>query len=342
VGIADVIRTEIERDGPIGFDRYVELALYGPGGYYERPPVGPAGDFVTSPHVHPVFGHLLGSAIAELWALLERPDPLVLADHGAGDGTLARQLLAAASELPIDYVAVERSPGAREALERIGGVRVAEELPEACRVVLAHEVLDNLPFKRVREGREVRVGLDAHGGFEEVEVAAADELLELAGGATDTVVPVGALAWIDDVAARLADPGYVLVIDYGGVGEPGGPPHGYRRHRVVEDLLAEPGATDITSGVDLALVAERARSRGLAAFPPVTQRHALTALGIDTWLKDELARQAELLDGGRGIEAVRTWSGRSRATLLVDPSGLGRLMWLVLATHGLPAPSFVA
>jgi len=134
----------------------------------------------------------------------------------------------------------------------------------------------------------------------------------------------------------------VLVIDYGGVGEPGGPPHGYRAHRVVEDLLDDPGSSDITSGVDFALVAERARSHGLTAFPAVSQRHALTALGFEGWLRDELARQAELLDEERGIEAVWTWSGRSRATLLVDPSALGRIVWLVLATPGLPPPSFVA
>ena len=91
--VAETIRAEIRRDGPIGFDRYMELALYGPGGYYEQPPVGAEGDFVTSPHVHPVFGQLLGSAVAELWDLLERPDPLLVDDHGAGDGTLARQLL---------------------------------------------------------------------------------------------------------------------------------------------------------------------------------------------------------------------------------------------------------
>ena len=32
----------------------------------------------------------------------------------------------------------------------------------------------------------------------------------------------GAIASIEEVAARLAHPGYALLIDYGGVGEPGG------------------------------------------------------------------------------------------------------------------------
>jgi hypothetical protein len=43
-----------------------------------------------------------------------------------------------------------------------------------------------------------------------------------------------------------------------------------------------------------------------------------------------------------GLEAVRTWSGRSRATILIDPAALGRLRWLVLATPGLPAPRWLS
>jgi hypothetical protein len=35
------------------------------------------------------------------------------------------------------------------------------------------------------------------------------------------------------------------------------------------------------------------------------------------------------------------WSGRHRASLLVDPSALGRHRWLLLATPGLPAPGWL-
>ena len=217
-------------------------------------------------------------------------------------------------------------------------------MPETCHLVLAHELLDNLPFRRLRRGREILVGADAE-RLVEVEAPADPALLELVPeplDADETVVPVGALAFVDEVAARLADPGYALLIDYGGVGEPGGPVHGYRDHRIVEDVLADPGSTDITAGVDFALLARRAESHGLATFPPVTQRHALTALGLDRFIRSELARQAEALEERRGLDAVRTWEGRGRAAQLVDPAGLGRLRWLVLATTGSPAPGFVA
>jgi SAM-dependent MidA family methyltransferase len=109
----------------------------------------------------------------------------------------------------------------------------------------------------------------------------------------------------------------------------------------VEDVLAEPGGADITAGVDLGAVARRAEQRGLVGFPSVTQAGVLAALGLDDWLRGERDRQTELLAAGRGAEAARAWDGRTRAGLLVDPAGLGRLRWLVLATPGLPRPAWL-
>ena len=40
-------------------------------------------------------------------------------------------------------------------------------------------------------------------------------------------------------------------------------------------------------------------------------------------------------------EAVRTWSGRTRASLLVDPGALGRMRWLLVASPGRPEPSWL-
>jgi NADH dehydrogenase [ubiquinone] 1 alpha subcomplex assembly factor 7 len=344
------IHAAIEDHGPITFAEFMQLALYGPGSFYDSPPVGASGDFVTSPHVHEVFGTMLGRGIRDLWTALGAPDPFRLVEVGAGDGTLARQVLAALEDLPISYTAVEISEGARTSLAEVDGLDVRDEMPSSADLVLAHELLDNLPFRVVRGRREVRIGAADGGRLREVLVEIDDDLASaMPDGAPteprdaetgDLVVPVGSFSFVDRLADAL-DPGIALVIDYGAVGSTGGGVHGYRGHRVIEDVLHAPGTADITSGVDFAAIARRARDAGLVAFGPVSQHDALMALGFERWLRDELARQHEQLDRRDGVEAVRTWSGRSRATLLADPAALGRLRWLVLATPGVAPPPWI-
>jgi len=335
----DSIRREIGEGGPITFARFMELALYGPGGFYGSPPVGADRDFVTSPHVHPVFGELVARAVRQLWEALGRPEPLRATEAGAGDGTFARTLLAHTGEIPVRYTAVERSAGARAALATIEGVEVRDRLDAAADLVLANELLDNLPFRVLRGNREVRIGREGE-RLVEILVPADAELGGFASGGAERVVPVGAFAFVDDLA-RVLERGYALLIDYGGLGTSGGPVHGYRGHTIVEDVLAAPGTADITAGVDFEPIASRAEADGLVAFPTVTQHDALLALGLAEWLHDELVSQRTQLDTGVGREAVATWSGRSRATLLVDPGGLGRFRWLLLATPGLDRPGWL-
>ena len=351
--VSDRIRRVIEAEGPITFDRYMDLALYGPGGFFESPPIGTdAGShFATSPHVHPIFGQLLGVAVEGLWAAMGEPLPFDLLEVGAGDGTLARQLLRALPSMTVRYKAAERSPLAREALQAFAdsNADVAvfdgyEGLAAFRGVAIANELLDNLPFRRIRGvdrgAVELRVGLDpATGAFVEVEQPTGIEVSQaspedLPPGEED-VVGLEALAFIDRLAAILLE-GYVILIDYGD--EHAGDVHGYRAHRVVDDVLTAPGTCDITAGVDFTAIAERASSHRFQVFGPVSQHDALMGLGFIRWMEAERSIQASLLGDGQGVDAVRKWGERQAATMLVDPDGLGRLRWLVLATPDLPRP----
>ena len=348
--VAQRLRASIRSGGPMRFDDFMREALYGAGGYYERPPIGPSADFVTSPHVHPVFSRLVGVALEDRWRALGSPRPLRLVEVGAGDGTMARELVAgfARAGIALEYTAVDVSAGARDALADLAD-RVVEDLAEVepldPGLIVANELLDNLPFRRFRRRgdalQELRVTLDGDRFVEIAVPAVIDDELEVVGTADgEFVVPSGALTFADDLA-RVLRTGFALLIDY----VPGGtdaPVRGYRQHRVIDDVLAEPGSTDITAGVDLDAVAERARRAGLVAFPSVSQADALRSLGFDDWVRSEVEHQGELLNASRGAEAVRTWEGRGRARLLTDLLGLGSLRWLLLATPGLPEPSWLA
>lgn len=344
--VADAIRDEIRRDGPMRFDRFMELALYAPGGYYDEPPIGaaPGTDFVTSPHVHPVFAVLLAEAVRGVHEAMGAPFPFDLIEVGAGDGTLLRGLLPELADLAPAVTAVERSRGAREALGELSDVVVGAELPDPERpaIVLAHEVLDNQPFRRLvgspTGADELYVDVD---GGELVEVRRPVAVLP-------TPIPSpGVELLLQERAAELVvraldglSPRAVLAIDYG-AGAGTGPAHGYAGHRVVDDLLAAPGSADITAGVDLGAIAAAVEASGGRAFPSVAQHDALLALGFEAWLRTELERQQDLLRTGRGAAAVGAWGGRSRATLLIDPAGLGRFRWFVAATESVSEPAWL-
>ena len=344
----------IEDHGPISFAEYMELALYGPNGFYETPPVGEAGHFVTSPHVHPVFGRLLGDAIRACWHELGRPNPLSIVEVGAGDGTLATQVTRALADIPKRYVAIERSSGAREALRRLPApVEVSASLEAIGQhldgVIIANELLDNLPFRWARR--------DERGDLHEVLIGVEEERLvtvprplrindeEALATWPDSVppgaegpIPEGALHFVDRVA-RMLHRGYAVMIDY--AVERGSGIHGYRHQRVVDDVLHEPGTTDITGGVDFGVLADRAEALGLRSFGPVSQRSALLALGYERWAEDERRRQIEAQDRRSGREAALAWSSRNAAAVLVDPGGLGALRWWVVATPDMPDPGWV-
>ena len=134
-----------------------------------------------------------------------------------------------------------------------------------------------------------------------------------------------------DRAASALERGYIWLVDYGfsGGARPEAP-HGYREHQLENDVLADPGSRDITAGVDFDALARHARDAGHAVWGPVSQRDALIALGYRELDDDARRRQVQTAAEGRGIEAMRIYSARSRATILVDPTALGGFLVLCI------------
>src|SRR5207244_1222156 len=68
-------------------------------------------DFLTSPAVGPLFGAVLARALDDWWDELANPDPFTVIEAGAGDGSLARDVLAARPRCApaLRYVLVEQS-----------------------------------------------------------------------------------------------------------------------------------------------------------------------------------------------------------------------------------------
>ena len=336
------IEDRIRSEGPITFAEFMEAALYDPEeGFYSRSPVGERGDFVTAPHVSSAFGVLVARQVEEFFEILDKPDPFWVVEAGAGDGTLAGQILEfvpATVRGATSYVAVERSAVGRRAMEGLDAL-VLSEMDEVdtglVGCVLANELLDNLPFHWLRGAAagpvELHVGL-AGDRLALVELPPSTaEVAELCGDLApgrEVVVHPRAFRFLDRAASAL-ERGYIWLVDYGfsGGARPEAP-HGYREHQLENDVLADPGSRDITAGVDFDALARHARDAGHAVWGPVSQRDALIALGYRELDDDARRRQVQTAAEGRGIEAMRIYSARSRATILVDPTALGGFLVL--------------
>jgi SAM-dependent MidA family methyltransferase len=78
----------------ISFAEFMDLALYHPQhGYYSTRSTGIQRDFFTSPHLGKDFGELLAEQFAQLWEILDRPNPFTLVEMGAGQGLLVQDIV---------------------------------------------------------------------------------------------------------------------------------------------------------------------------------------------------------------------------------------------------------
>lgn len=340
IDVQDELRSRIGERGAVTFAEFMRVALYWPnGGYYAtRAAPGPRGDFFTAPVTHPVFGALVARQLAQMWRALGSPSPFWVLEPGAGTGTLGRDAARYAASADPAFAAALRYVGvdvrATASVRPTASVR-SDGMPfRGVRgVVLANELLDAMPVHRVtvaaRELRELYVGLDADGGFEErVGEPSTPELarrLESLGVALPegyrAEINLGLDAWCTDVAGAL-DEGYVLVIDYGHEAETyydpsrrSGTLRCYAGHTLNADPYREPGAQDISVHVELTSLRAAAEAAGLAALGSASQAGFLRALGFDAFRAD--------IAGRRDLPAsVRTANLRALDTL-VAPEGMG-------------------
>jgi SAM-dependent MidA family methyltransferase len=303
--LAALIREEIGRTGWLGFERYMELALYAPRlGYYTGGAVkfAGAGDFVTAPELTPLFAQTLARQVGEILRR-ERLDAVL--ELGAGSGRLAQGLLAAlaAQGLAPRYRVLELSGELRarqQALLAPFGAQVQwlDALPGAYEgVVIANEVLDAMPVrltvKTAAGWAERGVAVDAQGALVFADRASGDAALRPPVDFADAL-PVGycteigrqAAAFVRGLGGWLAR-GAALLIDYGFAQHEYYHPQramgtlaAHYRHRMHADVLRWPGLQDITAHVDFTAAALAAQDAGLDVLGYATQARFLLNCGV--------------------------------------------------------------
>jgi SAM-dependent MidA family methyltransferase len=257
--LAEILRKEIRRSGPISFRRFMRSALYDPlYGYYQQPgrdPFGKAGDFFTAEQLQPVFGILIAARIRTLCREMGEPSDFKVVELGPGRGEMAK------------------------ALVNLVLARMGDKLPDSFRgVVFSNEFFDALPVDRVvwiaGEPRESLVGwrgdrfVWVNGDPVAGEVRDyVDRYFPDCPDRSSAEVNLEALRWMERIAPSL-DSGYVFTIDYGYTAAeskrlPAGTLMSYRRHIATEDVLADPGERDITAHVCFTALEDHGKKLGL-------------------------------------------------------------------------------
>jgi len=340
--LADRLHDEIRSGGPMPVSRFVERCLYDPdGGFYaEAGRAGRRGDFLTAVEVGPLFGAVLSRAIDQWWVARGSPPRFVVADYGAGPGTLARAVFAAEGECQqagaLQWVMIERSASQRSVHPvgpQLTSVADDDELTHVD-VGFANELLDNLPFDVVafRNGQWVERLVDGvDGRFVLCDGSPSPAPLGITADPVPEGVelprPVGVDRWLADQRERFPDSALVLC-DYMAttaelVGRNGGWLRTFRGHGSGPDWFAEPGANDITIDVP---------REHIEAHQPdeiIDQAAFLRRYGIDH-LVEEGRRIWQDRAGVGDLAALRARSRISEAEALLDLDGMGSFqvaMW---------------
>jgi len=333
--------TEMQQAGGwLGFDRFMELALYAPDlGYYANGSTkfgsmpqgtrekdgrvkGAGSDFVTAPEMTALFGYTLAQPVAQA---LQASGTFEIWEFGAGTGALALQLLTALKAMGqrVDrYTIVDLSESLKQRQRQtlcahLDVLHWADALPEALQgVVLGNEVLDAMPVKllaRVQGTWQERgVALEQGAWVWADRPTQLRPPLEIEGEHDYlTEIHLQGEAFVRTLGDRLQR-GAVFLLDYGFPEAEYYHPQRHmgtvmchRAHLADTDPLIAVGLKDITAHVNFTGVAVAAQDAGLELLGYTSQAHFLINCGIvelmqNASIQERVAAQKLILEHEMG------------------------------------------
>ncbi len=324
----------IASEGPISFEEFMGMALYYPGlGYYAKQEahIGREGDFYTSPHLHPLFGAMLGKQMEELWRLLGNPSEFQIVEMGAGMGWLAFDILNYLRRRKIfgqlRYTIIEINPSIKrkqsellkEFRDKVEWADGLNYLGQFTGCFLSNELPDAFPVRLVRFNnglKEIFVTTNRNGEFEEVERHCSPEVeryfeefkIDIASameGGYQTEVNLKIRDWIGDIGQKLIS-GFVLTVDYGYPADEyycrernRGTLLCYYKHEVSDDPYQNIGEQDITAHVNFSSLQKWGEEAGLKALGFAPQGTYLISLGMDEVMAEMPELASDLFDSAK-------------------------------------------
>jgi SAM-dependent MidA family methyltransferase len=359
VSLTERLKELIQREGSITFHDWMKAALYDPeGGYYQRADRkrwGREGDYRTSPERSELFA----ATFAHYFVKLAAEEELTIVESGAGDGSFAAGVLRTLRDqfpsrfAETRYVVCELSDDARgRAQERLGEfaerVQFCSDLDQvsvSSGIYFSNELLDAFPVHRVVQSHdglsEIYVAVGSNGEFVwSTGPFSTPRLAEFIDAYSIELAPGQIIEinlaiddWFSAVSEKLKT-GFLITIDYGAEADelydptlrPDGTLRGFSGHGFVDNLLAEPGAYDLTTSVNWSQVISVGNKLGWSVIEFAPQDKFLLSAGLVEQLQYRLRRAAS--------EAERV-SLTTGAREMILPGGMASsFQVLVQASHG--------
>lgn len=309
--LSEIIINRIQKEGPISFRDFMEMALYYPElGYYnsKKNKIGGDGDFYTSANLSSAFGAMIGRQIEEMWHILGK-SPFKIVEYGAGTGLLCHDILDYLKDNTelynhLTYCIIEKSAGMLEIEKKhlhkkTSWYNSIQEIPEINGCVLSNELVDNFAVHQViLQDRLMEIFVDYENGFKEILRPANAELInyfetlniKLVKGFR-TEINLEALIWIEEIAHFL-NKGYVITIDYGSISPKLYDDHRrsgtllcFHEHQINDNPYQYIGEQDITTHTNFSALQHWGSKYGLQYCGLVNQASFLMALGIKEYQK---------------------------------------------------------
>ncbi len=315
--LREIIIDRIKRDGPISFKEFMDMALYEPDyGYYTSTDteIGRGGDFYTSPHLHAIFGVLIGKQIEQMWEFMKEPPEFHIVEIGAGRGYLAADMLSYLSKKKffdaINYIIVEINSNTKKKqekmlkpfIERVTWIHSIREITNLTGCILSNELIDSFPVHLIQvdhyQFKEIFVDIEEN-DFCEVPHGCRPEILDYikefeipVSEGYKTEVNLMVKEWLKDVSQALRK-GFILTIDYGYPSWDYYSPERrrgtllcYYKHQVNENPYQHIGKQDISAHVNFSALKKWGEDYGLRTTGYCPQGTFLVSLRMDEMLSE--------------------------------------------------------
>ena len=356
--ISSILEEEFARNGPIRFDKFMEISLYHEDmGFYSsgKTRTGTQGDFLTPVSTGPALGQLLALQITELAQSFKNPTSLYLVEQGADQGHLALDILSSIAQSaphllsaihfhiiePSAVLAQQQKHSLQPFLSKIT-IHWHPNLPSL--PSLPHptyfyscELLDSFPVRMIRffNGQwQERFVTQISDRWVWIDQPAPPELLtEIQRWSIPPIegftaeIRLSASPWLKLLSEKIQQ-GAVLTLDYGlpatdlyHPSRSAGTLAALRKHTSASDPLSCPGEQDLTAHLNFSQLVEDGFQLGFQSYGPHPFMTALT-------------RQATpLLHDSQPL--TEKWTRNFQH--LVHPNFFGQTHLALLQTKDLPA-----